>query len=128
MGGKVHMIYWRMTQAIAILPLLLLIFIPIAALSYGTRTDVYNSWYGGNLSISGSVYSVTTKPAGWTSDRKYLMWRDQSAISIPANNYSLNAALAYNGFDNYYKAAFWMTLIFTLLDAALITISFIPFA
>ena len=62
------MVYWRMTQAIAILPLLLLIFITIASLSYGTRTDVYNSWYGGNLSINGSAYSVTSKPAGWVTD------------------------------------------------------------
>jgi hypothetical protein len=128
MGGKVHYVYWRMTQAIAILPLLLLIFIPIAALSYGTRTDVYTSWYGGNLSITGSTYSVTSKPNGWISDLKYLMWRDQAAIPIPANNYSLNAALAFNGYDKNYKAVFWLTLLSTLLDAALIVISFRPFS
>jgi hypothetical protein len=67
-GGTIHMVYWRMTQAIAILPLFLLIFVTIASLSYGTRTDAYNSWYGGNLSITGSTYTVTSKTAGWVSD------------------------------------------------------------
>ena len=39
----------------------------------------------------------------------------------------MNAALAFYGFDKNYNIAFWMTLIFTVLDAALITISFRPF-
>ena len=67
-GGTMHMVYWRSTQAIAILPLLTLIFVIVASLSYGTRADVFKSWYGGNLSITGSAYSVTSKPAGWVSD------------------------------------------------------------
>jgi hypothetical protein len=67
-GGTIHMVYWRSTQAIAILPLLILIFVTIASLSYGTRTDVFNSWFGGNLSITGSTYTVTSKTAGWVSD------------------------------------------------------------
>ena len=61
------MIYWRMTQAIAILPPLILILVIIASLSYGKRSDVYNSWYGGDLTIIGSTYSIM-RPTNWVSD------------------------------------------------------------
>ena len=66
-GGVLHMIYWRMTQAIAILPPLILILVIIASLSYGKRSDVYNSWYGGDLTIIGSTYSIM-RPTNWVSD------------------------------------------------------------
>ncbi len=121
------MVYWRMTQVIAVLPPLLFIFIAIASLSYGNRTDVYNSWYGGSLSIIGSSYTVTSKASGWASDKKYLMWTDQSAVSIPKNNYTLVAALALYGYDNYYKGAMWTTFIFIFLDAGLIWLTWKPF-
>ena len=116
-----------MTQVIAVLPPLLFIFITIASLSYGTRTEVYNSWYGGSLSIIGSSYTVTSKASWWTSDKKYLMWIDHSAVSIPKNNYTLVAALALYGYDNYYKGAMWTTLIFIFLDAGLIWLTWKPF-
>jgi len=87
------MIYWRMTQAIAILPPLILILVIIASLSYGKRSDVYNSWYGGDFTIIGSTYSIM-RPTNWVSDYKYLMWKDQKALSVPQENYTLMASLA----------------------------------
>ena len=65
-GGTLHMVYWRLTQAIAILPLLIIIFVIIATQSYGTRADVFNSWYGGDLTIIGSTYSIM-RQTNWVS-------------------------------------------------------------
>jgi hypothetical protein len=56
------------------------------------------------------------------------MWRDESAVNIKENNFTLVAALAYNGYDSNYLITFWTTLIFTLLDAVLIGLSWGPFA
>lgn len=66
-GGTLHMVYWRSTQAIAILPFLIIIFVIIATKSYGTRADVFNSWYGGDIIITPTSYSVT-RDIAWVSD------------------------------------------------------------
>jgi hypothetical protein len=55
------------------------------------------------------------------------MWIDQSALSVPAGNYTLVAALALYGYDNFYNVAMWTTLIFTLLDGLLIGLTWKPF-
>ena len=69
-GGTIHLISLRIKQAFFIVPVILLAYIAISSQSYGTRKDAYFSWYGGNLSISGSTYSVTSPPAAWVSDKK----------------------------------------------------------
>ena len=94
------MIYLRVTQAFVIVPVMNLVFIAIASESYGTKKDTFFSWFGVN--ITGGSYNVTSPPVGWVSDKKKLMWKDLGAEDIPANNYTLFAALAKFGFDSNY--------------------------
>jgi len=75
-GGSIHYLFWRTTQLLPILPALGLIFIFLANRSYGTRPQVYNTWFGGDLKINGGVYSTTPKAANWSHDAKYILWKD----------------------------------------------------
>ena len=45
-GGMLHMIFLRTAQASALLVLLEIVFEVMAMTSYGTRVQVFNSWFG----------------------------------------------------------------------------------
>jgi len=127
-GGSIHFIFWWTTQLLPILPALLLIFIPLANRSYGTRTQVFNSWFGGDLQTSDGGYSTAPAPAGWTHDAKYILWKDYSAALIPTNNYNLIANLAKNGADTKRLGILGTTLFAAIVDIILIYTCWEPFA
>ena len=97
-GGMLHMIFWRTSQASALLALLVVAFEVIAMMSYGAKTAVLNSWFG----YPSATYAAATAGAGtltsgtittgWTtttSDFKYLMWKDTSAVVPNSTDYSI---------------------------------------
>ena len=124
-GKKLHLYFVRSANGVWGIAAIDLIATVFAYASYGNRTNVFNSWYGGDVSISGSVYR-TAGPSSFTtasSDLRYLMWNTSapyySPITIPSTNYTLIASLAYNGFDNFSQASFWLLIIFSLVDGGL---------
>jgi len=118
------MICWRSTQAVAILPVLVIIFLYIATKSYGTRRDVYLSWYGGDIEITPDYYRVV-RDTDWVSDRKYLMWKDIDPVKV--RGFSLLANLAYRGYDDGYSFLVPFTAIFSLIDVGVIWLTWKPF-
>lgn len=77
-GKKIHYIFNRSAYGIWGLATIDMIVAIFTYASYGNRTNVYNSWYGGDLLLFGSVYGIAG-PSSFTSassDLRYLMWRN----------------------------------------------------
>jgi hypothetical protein len=58
-GGFLHLIFWRASQASALLAFLELVFELMATLSYGAKINVWNSWL--SMDVSNAIW--TTKAA-----------------------------------------------------------------
>jgi len=54
----------------------MLIFIPLANRSYGTRAQVFNTFFGGDIVVNGDKYTTKPAAAGWQHDAKYWLWKD----------------------------------------------------
>ena len=74
--------------------------------SYGAKTDVLNDWFGSPTmiytpAISGTGAGVITGasplvPTTWTaatSNKKYLMWKDTSAVVPGATDYTITGQI-----------------------------------
>jgi hypothetical protein len=135
-GGMLHMIFWRASQATALLALLELVFEIMAMISYGTKSNVSNSWFG----YSALAYTAATAGAGtivpgtlttgWTnatSDFKYLMWKDIAAVVPNATDYTLIGQFMNLAKDANANTSTYLSLISSVLKVAVIVLSWGPF-
>lgn len=82
-GGTIHLA-WLFFSLGTYIPLLVVYVASLAGyLSYPTRTNVYMTWFGGTLTISNGVYTISKASSTWKSDRLYLMWKNSNAVNIP---------------------------------------------
>jgi len=137
-GGMLHMIFWRASQASALLALLELVFEFMAMTSYGTQSNVTNSWFGlpsatmaaPTATVAGVYTPGTLTPTTWTpatSDFKYLMWKTPAAIVPLSTDYSIYGQLFNLAYDANANTSTYLSLISTVLKVAVIVLSFGPF-
>jgi hypothetical protein len=135
-GGMLHMIFWRASQATALLALLELVFEVMAMTSYGTQSNVYNSWFGYAAAINTpatagagavAVGTLTTSWTNATSDFKYLMWKTPAAVVPNATDFTMFGQLNNLGFDANANTSTYLSLITSVLKVAVIVLSWGPF-
>ena len=137
-GGMLHMIFWRFSQASALLVLLELAFEVMAMTSYGTRVQAFNSWFGwgvtpaviASVGTNGGTSVGAVVTTGWVptgSDFKYLMWKDTAAVTQVATDFALTTVLSVNGYDANASTATYVSLLSSVLEIAVIVLAWGPF-
>ena len=131
------MIWLRTSQASALLVLLELICVFLAFNSYGTQSNVLNSWSGypslayAAAAAGAGTITAGTLTTGWTaatSDFKYLMWKTPAAVVPNATDYTLIGNMWNLAYDANYSSAFYLALIGGVLEIAVAVLGWGPFA
>ena len=133
------MIFLRNAQASVLLVLYEIYFEYMAMTSYGTREQVFNSWFGWGTSKAfttsvrnnGGTSTGAVVTTGWVamfSDLKYLMWKDIPAITQFATDFALTTVLSVNGYDANAITATHLSLLSGLLEIAVLVLAWGPFA
>ena len=78
---------------------------------------------------AGTLGSGTTAPTSltWVSDQKYVMWKEGSAFSVIATDFSGNSQGNMNGFDANYNTSLMLSLASSVLEIAVIVLGWGPF-
>ncbi len=63
----------------------------------------------------------------WVSDKKYIMWKEGSAVTANATDFKDVSQANQNGFDSNYSSALLLSLASSVLEIAVIVLGWGPF-
>jgi len=77
----------------------------------------------------GTLLPALTALSGntWVSDKKYVMWKEGSAFSVIATDFSGNSQGNMNGFDAEYNTSLMLSLGSSVLEIVVIVLGWGPF-
>lgn len=96
-------------------------------LSWNGSVVTTQVWTSAAANTSSVAPPFATVLATWVSDNKYIMWKDIAAGTANATDFSALTQGNVNGYDANNSTATMLTIISSILQIAVIVLSFGPF-